>query len=41
MAEHMDFGAKAGSYVETFMGAVRWGNADQLFNEVAGSSGLA
>ncbi|HEY6255733.1 MAG TPA: Fe-Mn family superoxide dismutase [Xanthobacteraceae bacterium] len=36
---HMDFGAKAGNYVETFMAAVRWGNADQLFNEITGTLG--
>jgi len=39
MYEHsyqMDFGAKAASYVDTFMGAVRWANTDRLFNEVAG-----
>src|SRR5712691_7984966 len=35
---HMDFGAKAASYVDAFMGAVRWGNADRLFNEVTGNS---
>ena len=28
---HMDFGAKAGGYVDTFMAAVRWRNADTLF----------
>ncbi len=26
----MDFGAKAGGYVDVFMGAVRWANADGL-----------
>src|SRR5712671_1237010 len=31
---HMDFGAKAGNYVETFMGAVRWKNVDRLFAEI-------
>ena len=36
---HMDFGAKAGNYVETFMGAVRWSNADRLFNEMIGNAG--
>jgi superoxide dismutase, Fe-Mn family len=35
---HIDFGAKAGSYVDAFMGAVRWGNADQLYGELAESS---
>jgi Fe-Mn family superoxide dismutase len=28
---HMDFGAKAGDYVEAFMQAIRWANADGLF----------
>jgi Fe-Mn family superoxide dismutase len=37
MYEHsyqMDFGAKAGGYVDVFMGAVRWANADRLFAEL-------
>jgi Fe-Mn family superoxide dismutase len=34
---HLDFGAKAASYVDTFMRAVRWGNADRVFNEVTGN----
>jgi hypothetical protein len=32
----LDFGAKAASYVDTFMSAVRWGNVDRVFNEVTG-----
>ena len=28
---HMDYGAKAATYVETFMAAIRWANADRLF----------
>jgi Fe-Mn family superoxide dismutase len=28
---HIDFGAKADDYVETFMKAIRWDNADRLF----------
>ena len=28
---HLDFGAKAGSYVDTFMQAVRWASADRLY----------
>jgi Fe-Mn family superoxide dismutase len=35
---HIDFGAKAASYVDTFMGAVRWSNADRLFSEVVRDS---
>ena len=29
-AYHMDYGAKAGDYVEAFMHAIRWSNADTL-----------
>jgi Fe-Mn family superoxide dismutase len=36
---HIDFGAKAASYVDTFMAAVRWSNADRLFSEVARDAG--
>jgi Fe-Mn family superoxide dismutase len=36
---HIDFGAKAGSYVEAFMGAIRWSNADRLFSEMSGKAG--
>jgi superoxide dismutase, Fe-Mn family len=41
MYEHsyqMDFGAKAASYVDAFVGAVSWGNAERLFSEVTGNS---
>jgi len=31
---HIDFGAKAATYVETFMDAVRWKNVDRLFGEM-------
>jgi Fe-Mn family superoxide dismutase len=31
---HIDFGAKAATYVETFMDAVHWKNVDRLFAEV-------
>jgi Fe-Mn family superoxide dismutase len=27
----MDYGAKAASYVDTFMAAIRWSNVDRLF----------
>ena len=36
---HIDFGAKAAGYVETFMQAIRWGNAESLFNRLSGSGG--
>jgi Fe-Mn family superoxide dismutase len=38
MYEHsyqMDFGAKAASYVDTFMDTIRWGNVDHLYNQLA------
>jgi Fe-Mn family superoxide dismutase len=35
---HMDFGAKAGGYVDVFMEAVRWANADKLYAELASRS---
>jgi len=30
-AYHMDYGAKAGDYVDAFMQAIRWSNADSLY----------
>src|SRR5829696_3703262 len=32
---HIDFGAKAATYVGTFMESVRWGNADRIFSAVS------
>jgi superoxide dismutase, Fe-Mn family len=32
---HIDYGAKTASYVDTFMNAIRWSNADQLFSSLA------
>src|SRR5438477_1375203 len=32
---HMDFGAKAAGYVDTFMDTIRWGNADQLYGGIS------
>ena len=37
MYEHsyqMDFGAKAASYVDTFMDTIRWGNVDHLYSQL-------
>jgi len=34
---HIDFGAKAASYVDTFMEVVHWRNADRLYDELTGS----
>jgi superoxide dismutase, Fe-Mn family len=31
---HMDFGAKAAGYVDTFVQAIRWQNADRHFSEL-------
>jgi Fe-Mn family superoxide dismutase len=32
---HIDFGAKAATYVDTFVAAIRWKNADRLFGEAS------
>jgi Fe-Mn family superoxide dismutase len=32
-AYHMDYGAKAGDYVEAIMKAIRWSNADALYQQ--------
>jgi superoxide dismutase, Fe-Mn family len=32
---HIDYGAKAATYVDTYMNAIRWSNADRLFNALA------
>jgi Fe-Mn family superoxide dismutase len=32
-AYHMDYGAKAGDYVEAYMKAIRWANADALYEQ--------
>ena len=32
---HIDYGAKAATYVDTFMNAIRWSNADKLFAQHA------
>ena len=32
---HMDYGAKAASYVDTFMQVIRWNNADRLYVQLA------
>jgi superoxide dismutase, Fe-Mn family len=37
---HIDFGAKASSYVDAFTGALRWDKADQLFGGLTGAGGL-
>ena len=35
---HIDFGAKAATYVETFMEAIHWGNAQRTFRAASESS---
>ena len=34
-AYHMDYGAKAASYVDAFMATIRWANADALYARLA------
>jgi superoxide dismutase, Fe-Mn family len=36
---HLDFGAKAASYVDTFMDVVRWNNAERLFVQATHGQG--
>jgi len=36
---HIDFGAKAATYVDTFMDAIRWNSAERAFNAVSTISG--
>lgn len=38
-AYHMDFGARAGAYVDAYMAALDWSNADRLFARVAAERG--
>ena len=33
---HMDYGAKAASYVDTFMQVIRWSNAERVFRQASG-----
>src|SRR5262249_12956996 len=35
-SNHIDFGAKAATYVDTFMDAIRWSNADRMFGMMSG-----
>ena len=32
---HIDYGAKVATYVDTYMNAIRWNNADRLFETIA------
>jgi Fe-Mn family superoxide dismutase len=36
---HIDFGAKAASYVDTFMDVIRWNNVERLFVQTRGTAG--
>ncbi len=36
---HIDFGAKAGSYVDAFMDVIRWNNVERIFGRLAGERG--
>ena len=38
-AYHMDYGAKAGDYVDAFMRAIRWSSADSLFERYSHARG--
>jgi len=38
---HIDFGAKAATYVDTFMDAIRWDNVGRLYAAAAGAAGSA
>ena len=38
---HIDFGAKAASYVDTFMAAIRWANVERVFGQMTGDRGMA
>src|SRR5262249_9543166 len=38
---HMDFGAKAASYVDTFMDVIRWNNVERLFVQTTSGGGTA
>jgi len=38
---HIDFGAKAASYVDTFMDAIRWTNVERVFGQMTGDRGMA
>jgi superoxide dismutase len=38
---HIDFGAKAATYVDTFMDAIRWDNVGRLYAAAAGGAGGA
>jgi Fe-Mn family superoxide dismutase len=37
-AYHMDYGAKAGAYVDAFMAAIRWENAGHLYDRFSRES---
>jgi Fe-Mn family superoxide dismutase len=37
---HIDFGAKAAGYVETFMEAIRWNNVSRLLDRLRGTGGV-
>jgi len=38
---HMDFGAKAATYVDTFMEVIHWESIERKFGELAGNAGVA
>jgi superoxide dismutase, Fe-Mn family len=38
---HMDFGAKAGSYVDIFMDVIRWQNVGRILNGFTDGAAIA
>ena len=38
-AYHIDYGAKAATYVDSFVSAIRWDNADRLFSKLTSMRG--
>jgi Fe-Mn family superoxide dismutase len=37
---HMDFGAKAATYVDTFMDVIRWNNVERLLVQATRGEGI-
>jgi len=37
---HIDFGAKAATYVDTFMDVIRWNNVERLFVQMTSTRGM-
>jgi len=37
---HIDFGANAATYVDTFMDVIRWNNVERLFVQMTSTRGM-